>query len=130
MSINLDEARAARREVDAVAPVIVFGGREYVLPIELPVEVVRSLTELADLSGKKDVDGNEITKVLLDTVRGFLGDQYDDFMQNSPSVNDLSAFVEGIPSEYGLGLGESQDSDAPSKITTARAKQATKKATA
>jgi hypothetical protein len=118
MAINLDEARAARAEATKVHPTLVFAGVEYELPLELPLPLVTNLKKLADASKKKD--GDAVTQALLDSMESLLGARYEEFMAAGPSVNDLSVIVEGIPGEYGLGLGEASASPKRSKNTTAR----------
>ena len=126
--IDLDEARVARREEAKIKPTITFGGRVYELPAELPIVATENLKKLA--AATKAKDGDAITAALLGAIEALLGDEYADFLKNSPSINDLAAVVEGIPAEYGLTLGESPASEKPSKSTTARPKPRSAKPTA
>lgn len=132
MGINLDEARAARREAEGKAPdPIVFGGQEFVMPVELPVEAINWMVRLADLSGKKN-NGIAIKEALEGVIRGLLTD--DDlgrFMSLKPSIEDLTAVVEGVPAEYGFeDVGESQASAPSSETTGTQSRPASKRTTA
>lgn len=109
MTIDLDQARAARAEEKKIAPTMKFGGKDYVLPVELPVEVIREMGRLAEAS--KNKDGEAITTALLHAMEELLGPDYPEFMANRPSVNDLSAIVAAIPEEYAIESGESSGSD-------------------
>lgn len=128
MGIDLDEARIARREASKRAPTLKFGGNTYELPFELPIEAVMAMGRLGEASKVKD--GSAITKALLEVMHEMMAeDVYKKFMAINPSVNDLSAIVAGIPSEYGIGSGESKGSDSPSTDTTERPKRPSKPAT-
>lgn len=99
MPIDLDAARAARREQRGDGPVVVFGGEEFAFPVEIPMTVVAMMTQ-------------DITPVvMLDVIREFLGDRYDAFMSHQPSPDDLSTLVKGIMEEYGMTPGESEASE-------------------
>lgn len=81
--IDLDAARAARAET--VTPVTVrFGGVDYALPSELPIEAA---TAAADP---------------LAFLRVLLGDETDAFLAAGASVADLEILAEGITAAYGL----------------------------
>ena len=119
--INLDEARVARREEAKDAPTLKFGGTEYELPVELPLETVEALGGLAKAG--LDSDGAAVTAALLATVRSLVGSRFDEFMEDKPSLLDLTSLVEGIASEYGASLPESSASEEPSESTTEPPKQ-------
>lgn len=129
MGINLDEARAARREAQKEIPEpIVFNGVEFELPLELPITCVHWMTKLGVASEKKDGEG--ITKALVGTVEAlFSAETCERFMAFNPSLEDLLAVVEGLPEEYGLTAGESTASAEPSKTTTSRSRPASKPST-
>lgn len=85
---DLDAIKAARAEAEKVAPVVKFGGIEFTLPVELPFAIAEATTgEINDL------------KIALASL---LGEQYNIFTSLSPSVQDINAFFEAIPSMYGL----------------------------
>jgi hypothetical protein len=129
--IDLDAARAeraaAKNEKEKKAPELKFGGVVFELPPELPLDVVFDLKKLSDATKAKD--GSAITESLLHAMRVLVGDRYDEFMTVRPSINDLVVIVEGIPGEYGLGLGNVSASPKPSKTTTGRSKRPSKPAT-
>jgi hypothetical protein len=127
VAINLDEQRAVRREAAGIHPTLTVGGREYDLPVELPVEAIRHLKSLAEATKKKD--GDAITDALLGALEAMLGREFAEFMTNGPSIQDLAAVVSGIPAEYGMELGESSASPTPVKSTTARPRRRSAKAT-
>jgi len=127
MGINLDESRIARREEMGEQPTLTFGGKVYQLPVELPLEAVSALSALAKAG--LDQDGAGVTAAMLATLKGLVGNRYDEFMENSPSIQDLAALVEGIPAEYGIGLPESSASEEPSESTTERPKRQSKQPT-
>lgn len=124
MGIDLDEARVARREKSKIHPELTFGGKTFALPVELPLRAVREMSKLSKLT--KEKRGAEVTDVLLTTMAELLGDEFENFMDNHPSVNDMAALVEGIPGEYGMKLGESRGLDKPSKSSGAPRKRPSK----
>ena len=108
MKIDLDAAKAARREANGEAPTVVFGGKEYELPVELPFEVATSMAGLDEESIKADPSlvGEKINAV----VSILFGTSVEEFMGGAPSMNDLMALIEGLSGVYGLDAGESQAS--------------------
>lgn len=107
-TINLDVKREERRK-DKEPSDIVLGGKSFLLPLELPLEVITKLGELSAASKKKD--GAAISGILVSTMEVLLtADDFKTFMKLKPAVNDLSAIVEGIPEAYGLSVGESEAS--------------------
>lgn len=106
MKIDLDAARAARREAAGEAPVIVIGGQEVELPAEIPFEAAAQMGAMAKAVEAKDNDA--LTDYFGAWLRTLLGDAYDAFMAARPSVNDLMALSEGLVKAYGFeDLGES-----------------------
>lgn len=89
--IDLDAARAARSESE---PVIVrFGGSDYTLPAELPIEAAAVAADPIAF------------------LRVILGDQADAFLAAGPSMQDVAVLADGIASAYGFeSVGESQAS--------------------
>jgi hypothetical protein len=129
MGINLDQARAARREKLEINPTVTFGGAEFEMPIELPLSAVSNLRKLALATQVND--GDAIEAALLGTAESLLGpEQYAKFLAFTPSIGDLAAFIEGIPGEYGLDLGEAPASAKPSKSGGARPRPRSAKPTA
>lgn len=105
--LNLDAARAARREAMGETPSFVFGGREFALPAELPFAVVLDMRELSSADGDTAAQAAAIASV----VKHLLGDEHDAFMALSPSIEDLEALIDGVLPEYGTDLPESAASE-------------------
>lgn len=129
MGIDLDAARAARREAKGKTPdPVTFMGETFVLPVELPIAAVRWFSKLGEASKAKD--GIAITEALEAAVEAiFSATDFERFMALQPSLEDLSAIIEGVPGEYGMTAGEPQASDTSSKSTGTRSRRASKPAT-
>lgn len=97
MRIDLDAARAARREVAREPISIVLDGAEYHLPPELPFQVAEAMSEMAG------ADGAEVGVALAKVVQAFLGEGYGAFMASQPSIEDLNVLVENLAKAYGFG---------------------------
>lgn len=93
MTIDLDAARAARREGKGKGPVLIFGGKEYQLPPELPYE---ALEPIRGMSSSETAAG-----AMVDLMKALLGQYYDE-IKTELSFDDLEEFVEGAMSEYGV----------------------------
>lgn len=86
--VDLDAARAAREEKAGPKPVVVFGGREWTLPGELPW----ALAEAAASGSPQDA---------LNAVRSLLGpDQWPDFVALGLTISDVQVLIEGIAAIY------------------------------
>lgn len=109
--IDLDAARAARREAEQDPPVIVLDGEDFTLPIELPFEIAGDLGKLFAAKGDKDKLAELAGQVVPLIVKGLLGDDHDRFMEHRPSFDDLIVLLEGMAVAYGLAdVGESSAS--------------------
>lgn len=86
-SIDLDAARIARAEATGEAPTVRFGGRDWVLPAELP-------WALAEASAS----GNPQDAML--AVKSLLGEQWVEFVGLNPTMSDIQVLVEGIGAIY------------------------------
>lgn len=93
MTVDLDAARRARREIKKHGPEVVFGGETYELAPELPYDVLEPLSAF----GGGDLAG------LTGLVRALLGEHYDAFVATKPSIDDMHDLVGGLIEEYGLG---------------------------
>lgn len=93
--VDLDAARAARAESAQEPIIVVFGGREFPLPAEMP-------GLFAMYAGRGDIEA----------ALGELFEEHDvkAFWALKPSIDDLTFFAEGIADEYGVDLGELQAS--------------------
>lgn len=93
MTVDLDEARAARKEAQGEGPVLKLDGKEYKLPPELPYEVLESIR---GLQSPETAAG-----ALVDFTRAILGKDYEK-IKTKLSFNDLETLVEGIMKDYGI----------------------------
>lgn len=106
--IDLDAARKARLEKKGEPPVVLFNGKSYVLPLELPADAVTSIGMLSrgDMGA---LDG---------VLEGMFGGQLeaikaDAAAAGSPlSYDDLVFLIEHVVEEYGITLpGSSASAD-------------------
>lgn len=109
-SIDLDRARAARREGKGEPPTVTFGGETFNLPVELPFQVAVSLNEVTTATDAKD--NAAANAALLDAVRAMFGDRFEAFMAKGPSGDDLTELMNGLAEQYGVTEGEPQASAA------------------
>lgn len=107
--VDLDAARQARREAEGEAPVVVFGGKSFELPVEMPFTFVEATAEYNRAS--KAEDGTAASGVLADMVRAVFGSQYSEFMSLNPSVKDIEELMSGVAGMYGTDQGESPASE-------------------
>lgn len=104
-TINLDAARAARREKSKTEPKVVFGKKTFTLPVEIPFAAVEQL-------GKLDPnDPTTSSEIVSRFIAILFGDQYEDFERLQPSTEDIQFLMEALASSYGFeSPGESQAS--------------------
>jgi hypothetical protein len=97
---DLDAARAARREALGDAPEFTFGGNDYKLPVEMSYPAAMALQA-------QDVDAG--------LVHLLGAENYDRFMEEQPSPEDVVALIEWIAEEYAqrgqTADGEDSDGD-------------------
>ena len=91
--IDLDAARTARAEAEREVPIVVFGGEEFTLPVELPWEI-------AEAAAAND------GAAALRAIEMLLGDQWEAFKAHRPSLADVMVIVEGLGSIYGAEPGK------------------------
>lgn len=113
--IDLDAMRAARREAAGASIVVGFGGQEFHLPVELPLDAIEPLADLAELQDQPD-DATEQEQVAqLRQVRGameaslsalFGPDEWPRFRDLRPTLEDMLALWESLFLQYGTSLGE------------------------
>lgn len=98
--IDLDAARAARREKlkDKEPTVIIFQGREFPVPDELPASVFESIT---------DLQGGNVAG-LTGTLESLLGKETYAEIKAIPDLtfDDLFFLVNSVVDSFGLSLGE------------------------
>jgi hypothetical protein len=107
--IDMDKARAARREADQVPPTVIFGGQTFELPVELPLDVVDEFVAMFRARSEKDNEaaGRHINAA----IELLLGDGFPAFKALRPSAEDYAALLDGLMVEYGADLGESSASE-------------------
>jgi len=104
-TINLDalgQKRTSRRK----QPNFIFKGKKFTLKSELPYKLFRDLEAAVHEDDVRDI-------ALLDTLlRALLGDgspgsQYEQFMREDPSLDDINDLFDNLGSQYGIKVGES-----------------------
>lgn len=93
MAIDLDAARAARREAKGDGPVVKLDGKDYQMPPELPYEALEYMRGLND--------PETAAGALVDVTRTLLGKHYEKVKSNM-TFDDLEVFVQGAMEEYGV----------------------------
>lgn len=93
MAIDLDAARAARREAKGESPVVKLNGKEYQLPVELPYEALECIREL---NNPETAAG-----ALVDITKALMGKNYEK-IKSQLAFDDLEVFVGGALEEYGV----------------------------
>lgn len=112
---SLDAARRARAEKAGEGHTFEWQDRDWDLPAELPA--------LAAFAAA-DEDFLRFVELLL-------GSQAEEFWSFAPSLNDLTAFAEGVAQLYaGIDAGESPASDSSSGSTTKSARRSSSASTA
>lgn len=105
--IDLDAARAARREAKREPIVVVLGGEEFELPNELSLDLAALITA-GDLMG---------------AVVALVGEDHADrFNACRPSMEDVVELFTELGPAYGLTVGESVASDGSSKNGSSRSR--------
>jgi hypothetical protein len=150
--VDLDRARAARREGHGDAIEVRNKGQAFRLPIEMPIDAVERLADLAELGEKATVltgaDASRALRqvsVILDGGLAVLfcdeekppkdgephadGCQWPRFLDTKPTLNDKVALVEGVFAAYGVSLGEALASTASSATGGRRSPRTSKTTT-
>jgi hypothetical protein len=108
--IDLNKARAARREAEGEAPQVQLGEKVFELPVELPFECVEYVTRMAKFT--EDSDPQEVNAVTEGFVKALFGTvDYALFLGERPTTADIQALLMGVLEEYGLSSGESPASE-------------------
>lgn len=126
--IDLDAARAARREARGESPVLVFKGEEYELAPEMPLELVELVVQLEQVGNDQD-SGIKVFGILERMFKVVLGEQYEKFKSSGASVQDLGPLIAGMEQVYGLSLGESLASGSSLNRAGRRSRQTSKPTT-
>lgn len=109
MGFDMDKARAARREAQGDQPDVTFGGTTFTFPIEMPIEVLEHAALAKNAEKKKDEE--KLLTATLNILRVLLGKQYESFMANQPSMEDLDGLVTYIFKEYGSSADEDKEEE-------------------
>ena len=110
MTFDLDAARAQRREAAGDPSEFVFGGDTFTVPpsSEWPISVRDSLT------------GGDVVAAM----KEILGEQWETFSGHGPTIGDVTALLDWVAGENGMGSsGKSSDSSDSSKSTPKRSKR-------
>src|SRR4051794_5598816 len=91
--IDLDKAKAARREAGGKGPEVTVGGKVYELSPEMPYAAIECLRGLED----KDTAAS----ALVDLVQALLGEHHDE-IKKSLSMDDVNELIGEIMAEYGV----------------------------
>lgn len=94
MAIDLDKARAARREAQGEGPEIIFGGVTYELSTEIPFGVLEAFRGLS----------RDDPSAIADIAKALLGKHYTAFLNTDPppSLDDFNELIGGVLEEYGV----------------------------
>lgn len=95
-AINLDAAKAARREAQKTPPKVIFGKRTFTLPVEIPFEAVEQLGQI------DTADPTTATSVITRFIAILFGDQYETFLKLQPSTQDVEVLMESLATVYGF----------------------------
>lgn len=114
--IDLDAARAARREAAGEAPVLTVGKKDYPLAVELPASLISDMAIIAGApeSGATSEQQAQVMVALERVAAAMLGDAWDK-VRPQLSVDDLMTMLEQVAPVYGFeSPGESSASAASS----------------
>jgi hypothetical protein len=106
--VNLDEMRAARAEnaPKSDAPKVVFKGKTFTLPLELPFGVFLRLGEL-----ESDESGEKAMPIMRELVEALFAKRAGEFLALGPSFDDLMALMTHLTDAYGIDPKASASSD-------------------
>lgn len=107
--IDLDAARAARREAAGEGPEVVFKGERFTLAPEIPFRVAENVSNMARAAAEGDQSSS--AAAVIEVLRSLFGEQWDRFEALNPSVADIQILLEEAMKSYGFasaeeGLGE------------------------
>lgn len=93
--LDVDAAKAARREAQGKNPIFTFGGETFTLPIELPFSIMLEVEELGDAPPSL-------------VLRGLLEEeQWEKFKALKPTMDDIEVLFKWIDEVYGMTVGNS-----------------------
>ena len=115
--VDLDAARAARNEAKKVQFVVRFGGEDFTLPQELPMDTLEPLMEMQEVGAILEKEGEQevspatqvaMVKALSALTQSLLGEeQFARFKAHQPSMDDFHGFVDGALGSFGVNQGNS-----------------------
>ena len=95
MTVNLDKARAARQEAAGEGPSVVFGGKTYQLPSELPFGVLEAFRGFNNKT--------ERPAALAAMAIALMGDEnIAQMKEDGLAVADMDDLISGVLDEYGV----------------------------
>lgn len=99
VKIDLDAARAARAEKTpkSSTPKVVFHGKRFPLPAELPFGVFLRLGQLDD-----KVEDELALEIMAETVETLFGARANEFLALGPSIDDLMTLMAALVDGYNL----------------------------
>jgi len=129
-TIDLDALKAARAEQKEETHELIFGGKTFVLPLEMPLEFLEALADVQRVTDPKTgipmAELHRLRQILVPVLDG----QAEEFFKALPSEEDYTAAIQGLSQIYlGAGTGEPQASGASSKTTSRRSRPPSPKST-
>jgi hypothetical protein len=108
-TVDLNKMRAARLEKKGKGPVVKFGKNTLQCPAEVPFMVVEAFGRM-DLAQSEN-NGTQVAGPLLDVLKALFGlEQFELFMAENPSAEDMGDLLTAVLREYGIEEGESEAS--------------------
>lgn len=104
MTINLDAARAARREAAGEGPEVVFRGETFRLVPEIPFKVAENISKVAQAAAEGDSSSSAVA--IIEVLRALFDGSWDRFEALNPSVADVQLLLEEAMKSYGFASGE------------------------
>lgn len=107
--VDLNKSRAARYEKRKNGPKVVVGKLTLQCPREVPFAVVEAFGKMEKATA--DNDSYASSTALREALSGLLGrGQFEQFMNESPSTDDMVDLINGVFELYGVEMGESSAS--------------------
>src|SRR5438067_213198 len=104
MRIDLNAARAARREGKGDTLEVVLDAETFIFPVEFPM----SLVDLTATAIEENWPEDRYVRTQIEHLMG--EDGWQPFLGLNPSRNDFNALYDEVMGAYGIGRGESNSS--------------------